>query len=176
MDLRTIVLIAIFAVGAILFFFRLRYLMRQSEAKRRIQQERKSFLTNFNPSGFTDFDTFTFGLASFSHVEPFPAKKDGEWIFTVFLAKQDEEDVDTIVHEIAECTIGRLIERLLMLKKPLYLIRKQDDKFWLNGRQQKYLPEHILATLSELDNIPKEKLEERIAPEDIEMWQLLGSK
>jgi hypothetical protein len=114
-------------------------------------------------------------LWSFSHVGPFPAKSNDEWVYTIFLTEQDSEDIGTIVHEITECTVGRLIERLLPLKRPLYLIRKQDNKFWLSGQQQKYLPEHIVATLSELDNIPKERLEERIAPQDIQTWQLLDS-
>lgn len=176
MDLRTIGLVIIFALCAIFFLLRLRYLTRHSAAKKRIQQEREFFLANFNPSTLTDFDTFTFRLWSFSHVGPFPARSDDEWVYTIFLTKQDSEDIGTIVHEITEFTVGRLIEKLLPLERPLYVIRKQDNKFWLSGQQQKYLPEHIVATLSELDNIPKEKLEERIAPQDIQTWQLSGSK
>jgi hypothetical protein len=92
----------------------------------------------------------------------------------VYLAKADFEDIDTIVHEITECTVGRMIERLLQLKKPLYLLRKQENKFWIDGKQQKYLVEHILTTLGELDSISAEKLGERVAAEDIEKWHLLG--
>jgi hypothetical protein len=144
--------------------------------RKKVQQERELFLANFDPSKFTDFDLFNFSLWSFSHVGPFPVKSKDEWVYTIFLARQDKEDIGTIVHEIIECTVGRLIEKSLQLKKPLYLMRKQDNKFWLSGQQQKYLPEHIVVTLSELDNIPKEKLEERIAPQDLEKWRLLGSK
>ena len=172
MDLRTVVLIFIFALGAVFFFLRLRNLTRYSKVKRRMEQERDFFLTNFDAATLTDFDTFTFKLWSFSHIGPFPAKSDGEWLYTIFLTRQDSEDVSTIVHEITECTIGRLIEKLLQLKRPLYLIRKQEDKFWLSGQRQKYLPEHMVATLSELDVIPREKLEERIAPQDIKFWQI----
>ena len=175
MDLSTIGLIIIFALGIVFFFFRLRSLTRDSKAKKRIQQEREFFLANFDAATFTDFDTFTFRLWSFSHVGPFPAKSDDEWVYTIFLTKQDNEDIGVIVHEITECTVGRLIEKLLLLKRPLYLIRKQDNKFWLSGQQQKYLLEHIVATLSELDNLPKERLEERIAAKDIQTWQLLSS-
>lgn len=175
-DLRTISLIIILVIGVILFFLRVRYVVQRSGMKKKVQQERELFLANFDPSKFTDFDMFNFNLWSFSHVGPFPAKSNGEWVYTIFLAKQDNEDIDTIVHEITECTVGRLIEKLLQLKKPLYLMRKQDNKFWLSGQRQNYLPEHLVATLSELDNIPREKLEERIALQDIEKWRLLGSR
>jgi hypothetical protein len=173
-DLRTIGLIIIFALGAVFFLLRLRHLTQYSKAKKKIQQDRDFFLANFDPSTFTDFDNFSFTSWSFSHVGPFPDKSDGEWVYTIFLAKQDNEDISTIVHEITECTVGRLVERLLLLKRPLYLMRKQGSRFWLSGRRQKYLPEHIIATLSELNDIPKEKLEERIALQDIQSWQLLG--
>ncbi|HVP93031.1 MAG TPA: hypothetical protein VMS94_04745 [Acidobacteriota bacterium] len=135
--------------------------------------ERELFLTTFDPSKFTDFDLLSFQAGSFSHIGPFPSKRDGEWYFMVYLAKTDFEDIATIVHEITEYTVGRMIERLLQLKKPLYLLRKQENKFWINGKRQKYLVEHILTTFSELDNISVERLGERVAAEDIENWRLL---
>lgn len=94
----------------------------------------------------------------------------------MYFVRSEAEDIDTIVHEITECTVGRLIEKLLQLKKPLYMIRKQEDKFWLSGQQQKYLPEHLVTTFSELGNITREKLQERMALQDIEKWHLLGSQ
>jgi len=171
-DLRIIGLAVVFAFFAVLFFLRLRYATRRSKVEKRIEQEREFFLANFNPSTFTDFDAFTFRLGDFSHVGPFPAKNDGGWIYTIFLTKQDTEDIYTISHEIVECTLGRLIERLLLLKSPLYLVRKQGDKFWLSGKHQKYILEHIVATLSELDTTTRKVLEERVAKEDIQAWQL----
>jgi len=170
-DLRTIALIIVLIILSILFFLRLKYATQHSRIKRKAQREREFFLANFDASKFTDFDMFNFGLWSFSHIAPFPTNSNGEWVYTIFLAKQDEEDVGTIVHEITECTVGRVIEKLLQLKKPLYLMRKQDNKYWLSGQRQKYLPEHIIVTLSELDSLPKEKREERIAPTDIERWR-----
>jgi len=174
-DLRTVGLVAVFAVFVVLFFLRLRYVTRRSKAEKRMQQEREFFLASFDPSTFTEFDTFTFRLGSFSHVGPFPTKNGGEWVYTIFLTEQDIEDIDTISHEITECTLGRLIERLLSLKSPLYLIRKQDDKFWLSGQRQKYILEHIVATLGELDSTTQKILEERVAKEDIQAWQLQGT-
>jgi hypothetical protein len=141
--------------------------------KKKIEGEQELFLRTFNPSDSTDFDFFTFQAGSFSHVSPFPTQTaDGEWRYTVYLAIPDVEDADTIMHEITECTIGRIIEKLLDLKKPLYLQRKQEEKFWISGQRQKYILEHLLATISEFDDIPKEKREERIATEDIKKWQL----
>ena len=140
--------------------------------KKDAENEIELFLKTFDPSKFTDFDTFAFQVHGFSHVSPFPNRTNGEWRYTVYLAKAEIEDVNTIVHEIAECTLGRVIEKLLQLIKPLYLLRKQEEKFWVNGQQQKYLLEHFLATLSELDDLPKEKLEERVALQDIKTWQL----
>jgi len=140
--------------------------------KRKIEKETELFLTTFDPSKFTEFDTFTFQVGSFSHVSPFPAQSDGEWRYTIYLANPEAEEIDTITHEITECTIGRIIERLLELKKPLYLHRKQEEKFWVSGRRQKYILEHLLTALSEFHDIPKEKQQERIAIEDIQKWQL----
>jgi hypothetical protein len=172
-DTRTVIIVISLGVATVVFLLRLRYVLRYSRLKKQAQEERELFLATFDPSYFTNFDLLTFQAGTFSHIDPFPFKYDGEWHFTVYLAKADFEDIDTIVHEITEYTIGRVIERLLHLKKPLYLLRKQEDKFWINGRQQKYLVEHILATFSELDNISAEKLRERVAAEDIEKWRLL---
>lgn len=171
MDLRIVLIGVLFVVAIVFFLLRLRFFVRYSREKRRVQDEIDSFLTNFNPSELTDF-AFKFQLGSFSHVSPFPSKTSGEWRYTIYLAKPESEEDDTIVHEIVECTLGRVIERLLELKKPLYLHRKREDKFWINGQQQKYLLEHLLATIAEFDEIPKEKQEERIAAEDIRKWQL----
>jgi hypothetical protein len=161
---------------AVVFMLRLRYFSRYSKVKKEMQAEREIFLATFDPSRFIDFDVLRFRAGAFSHIDPFPSKHDGEWLFTVYLVKADFEDVDTITHEITEFTVGRIIERQLQLKKPLYLLRKQTDKFWISGKQQKYLIEHILATFSELENINVEKLGERIASEDVEKWHLLASK
>jgi hypothetical protein len=140
--------------------------------KKKIQEERELFLANFDPSKFIDFDVFIFQVWSFSHVSPFPTKSDSEWRYVICLAKQEAEDIDTIMHEIMECTLGRVIEKLLSLKKPLYLLRKKEEKFWVSGQRQKYILEHLLATISEFHDISKEKQEERLALEDIEAWQL----
>jgi len=172
MDLRTVFIGVLFVVVVVFFLLRLRLFVRYSREKRRVQDEVDSFLTNFSTSQLTDFGAFEFQLGSFSHVSPFPSKTSGEWRYTIYLAKPEAEDDGTVVHEIVECTVGRAIERLLELKKPLYLQRKHEDKFWVSGQQQKYLLEHVLATIAEFDDIPKEKQEERIAPEDIRKWRL----
>ncbi|HML02060.1 MAG TPA: hypothetical protein VK487_01670 [Candidatus Bathyarchaeia archaeon] len=173
MDLDTFVfLLSLIALFVALFLLRLRYFERYSKIKEKIQRDQELFLTTFDPSGFVDFDAFTFQVGSFSHVSPFPAQSDGEWRYTIYLASKEVEDTGTIVHELTECTLGRVIEKLLDLKKPLYLQRKQDEKFWVTGQRQKYILEHLLATISEFDDIPKEKQEERIAPEDIKIWQI----
>lgn len=159
---------------AAIFLLRLRYFIKYSKMKKKMEREQELFLATFDPSKFTDFAVLNFQAGTFSHIDPFPSKHNGEWHFAVYLAKADFEDIDTIVHEITECTVGRMIERLLQLKKPLYLLRKQENKFWIDGKQQKYLVEHILTTLGELDSISAEKLGERVAAEDIEKWHLLG--
>jgi hypothetical protein len=63
-----------------------------------------------------------------------------------------------------------VIEKLLNLEKPLYLQRKEDDKFWLHGKRQKYLVEHVMATLGEADSLTHDKLKERLGKEEIEAW------
>ena len=173
MDLNTFIFVlCLIAIFVALFLLRLRYLKRYSKIKKKIERDQDVFLTMFDPSKFVDFDAFTFQVGSFSHVSPFPAQSDGEWRYKIYLASSEVEDADTLIHELTECTIGRVIERLLDLKKPLYLKRKQDEKFWVTGKRQKYILEHLVATLSEFDDIPKEKQEERVAPEDIKGWQL----
>jgi len=134
--------------------------------------EQKLFLTTYDPSKFVDFDAFTFQVGSFSHVSPFPAQSGGEWRYRIYLARSDVDDFDTIVHELTECTLGRVVERLLDLRVPLYLQRKEEEKFWVTGQRQKYILEHLLATIGEFDDISKQKQEERIAPQDIIKWQL----
>jgi hypothetical protein len=173
MDLSTAVFITLFTVVfVVVFLLRLRYFMRYSRMKRKVGKETELFLANFDPSKFTDFDTFSFLVGSFSHISPFPVQIDREWRYTIYLTSSEIEDMDTITHEINECTLGRVIEKLLELKKPLYLHRKQDEKFWISGRQQKYILEHLLTALGEFGDIPKQKQEERIAHADIQKWQL----
>jgi hypothetical protein len=42
---------------------------------------------------------------------------------------------------------------MLKLEKPLYLQRKENNKFWVHGRKQRYLLEHIMVTLGEVDDL-----------------------
>jgi hypothetical protein len=168
----TVFLLFFIALFVALFLFRLDRLRRYSEIKRKIEGEQELFIASFDPSKFVDFDAFTFQIGGFSHVSPFPTVDDGEWRYKIYLASREVEDADTIVHELIECTLGRVIEKILDLKKPLYLQRRQEEKFWVTGQRQKYILEHLLVALSEFDQIPKEKREERIAPEDIKKWQL----
>jgi hypothetical protein len=172
-DLSTIILIIVFAIVFVaIFLLRLRYFVQYSKMKKKTEKEHEFFLSTFDASKFNEFDAFTFQLGSFSHISPFPTQSDGEWRHMIYLAVPEAEDTDTIIHEITECTLGRVIEKLLNLKKPLYLQRRQDEKFWVSGQRQKYILEHLLASFSEFDDIPKQKQEERIAPEDIKKWQL----
>ena len=133
-------------------------------------QEREAFLRSFNTVAFNDFSAFDFRLGRFSHVSPLPKLVKGGWRYRIYLDSSDVEDVSTIAHEISECTIGRVIEGLLNLKKPLYLQRKEDDKFWVHGKKQRYLVEHVMATLGEADNLTPQKLRERLNKEDAEDW------
>ena len=173
MDLNNFVfLLSVVALFVALFLLRLRYLKRYSRIREKIEREQELFLTTFDPSKFVDFDAFTFQIGGFSHVSPFPVQSDGEWRYKIYLTSKEVEDDYTIVHELTECALGRIIERLLDLKKPLYLQRKHEEKFWVTGRRQKYILEHLLTAIGEFDGIPKEKQEERIALEDIKIWQL----
>jgi hypothetical protein len=168
----TVFLLFFIALFVALFSLRLGHLKRYSKIKKKIEGEQELFIASFDPSKFVDFDAFTFQVGSFSHVSPFPTYDDSEWRYKIYLASREVEDADTIVHELTECTLGRVIEKLLDLKKPLYLQRRQEEKFWVTGQRQRYILEHLLVALSEFDQISQEKREERIAPEDIEKWQL----
>ena len=173
MDLSTFfILLFIIGLSVALFLLRLAHSRRYSGIRKRAESELELFLTTYDPSKFVDFDAFTFQRGSFSHISPFPTQTDGEWRYRVYLARSEIEDLDTIFHELTECTLGRTIEKQLDLKKPLYLQRKQEEKFWVTGKRQKYILEHVLTTIGEFDDIPKEKQEERIAPEDIKIWQV----
>ena len=133
-------------------------------------QEKEAFLEAFNDTRFDDFSAFDFRLGYFSHVSPFPRMIESRWRYTIYLTDSEAEDDTTLTHEISECTIGRIIERLLSLEKPLYLQRKEEDKFWVHGKKRKYLVEHVLATLGEVDNITSETLRQRLDKEDVEAW------
>ena len=132
------------------------------------EKERDEFIAGFDPSSFDDFSLFGFEVGRESYIAPFPCKhgRDGEWLYIVCLAASEVEDDLTITHELTECTIGRLIERLLALDKPLYLKRKQEDRFWVHGRQRKYLLEHMVTTLAEIGQVESKRLKERLAEED----------
>lgn len=135
-------------------------------------REQETFLKAFSSSPFEDFSLFDFrvGRFSFSYVSPFPKQVEGEWRYGICLGHSEAEDVSTITHEISECTIGRVIERLLNLETPLYLQRKEANRFWIHRKKQKYHVEHIMVTLGELDELTFEKLSERLNKEDIEAW------
>jgi hypothetical protein len=135
-----------------------------------ILKEREAFLKSFGASYFDDFSSFDFKLGGFSHVSPFPRFVGEEWRYIIYLSPSEVEDVVTISHEISECTIGRVIEKLLNLGKPLYLQRKESDKFWVRGKKQKYLVEHVLATLGEIDDLTDKQLRQRLTKEDARRW------
>jgi len=133
-------------------------------------QNQETFLKNFNVTRFDDFSLYDFGIGRFSYVFPFPSVVEGEWRYRIYLSRSEAEDVATIIHEISECTIGRVIEKLLNLEKPLYLQRKEYNKFWVHGKKQKYLVEHLITTLGEVDDLPFRKLTERLNKDDIKIW------
>lgn len=133
-------------------------------------QEQEMFLKAFNVTSFDDFSAFDFRLGRFSHISPFPKWVEGGWRYRVNLIRSEAEDITTITHEISECTLGRIIEGLLNLEKPLYLQRKEDDKFWVHGKKQKYLVEHVMTTLGEVDDLAHEKLRQRLNKEDAKTW------
>lgn len=135
-----------------------------------VLQEQETFLKTFTTTPFDDFSAFDFGLGHFSHVSPFPKLVEGEWRYGIYLSRSDAEDITTITHEISECSIGRVIERLLNLEKPLYLQRKKADKFWLHGKKQRYLVEHVMVTLGEIDDLTHKKLKQRLNKEDTKAW------
>jgi len=166
-------------VALILFFVVViiaRYLLMKKTHRnlwklyRKALQEKEAFLKIFNVTPFEDFSLFDFGLGPFSHVSPFPFLVESEWRYGIYLSRFEAEDIVIITHEVSECTLGRVIEKLLNLEKPLYLLRKEDDKFWVHGKKQKYLVEHVMTTLGEVDDLTHKKLRERLNKEDIKVW------
>ena len=137
-------------------------------------QEQETFLKTFNVTPYDDFSAFDFRLGRFSHVSPFPKLVEGEWRYRIYLSVSEAEGITTITHEISECTLGRVIEILLNLEKPLYLQRKEADKFWVHGKKQKYLVEHVMATLGEVDDLTRKTLSQRLNKEDAKAWLTLG--
>lgn len=131
-------------------------------------QEQEVFLNNFIATPFDDFGAFDFVLGRFSHVSPFPRLVEGTWRYTIYLTTSEAEDIITIAHEISECSLGRIIERLLDLKRPLFLLRKQGEKFSVRGKKQQYLVEHFVATLGEVEDLTPDKLRERLNKDEIE--------
>lgn len=169
----TILLVALASfLGFVLFRFilMLRKAEEYDQLQRQIQKEREEFLASFSNTAFNDFSSLEFKIGQYSHCHPYPRKNHKGWVYTLHLTRTDAEDVATIVHEITEWTVGRVIEKLLDLKKPLYLQRKQENNFWISGKKQKYVLEHVITTLSELDRITKEKLTEHLAAEDVQTW------
>jgi len=158
------------------FIFIVRYLLiRKTRRKFRelhseVLKEQEAFLKSFNIFSFNDFSAFDFAHGSVSHVSPFPSRINDEWRYRIYLMGSEVDDVVTVSHEICECTLGRVIEKLLQLEKPLYLVRKEQDKFWVHGRKQKYLVEHVLATLGEIDDLTLQMLRQRLNKEDAEAW------
>jgi len=171
MTLELAVLIVIFTLLIIA-----RYILGRKTRRRfwkpysEVLKEQKVFLDSFNASLFNDFSAFDFERGSFSHVSPFPNRISGEWRYRIYLEDSEPDDVVTVVHEISECTVGRIMEKLLNLEKPLYLYRKGEDKFWIHGKKQKYVVEHVLTTFGEVDDLPPEILNERFRKEDIKAW------
>lgn len=133
-------------------------------------QEQQAFVKTFNVTSFDDFSAFDFRPGRFSHVSPFPSRIENKWRYRIHLSCSEAEDVVTIIHEVCECTLGRVIEKLLELEKPLYLQRKEDDKFWVHGKKRKYLVEHVMATLGEGDALTQKKLMQRLDREDVKAW------
>jgi hypothetical protein len=165
------VLVLIFAVVVVARYLLLGKTRRKMwQRYREALKEREAFLKSFNVSSFDDFSAFDFKLGRFSHITPFPRLIEGEWRYRIYLDGSEAEDIVTITHEISECTVGRVIERMLRLEKPLYLQRKENNKFWVHGRKQRYLLEHIMVTLGEVDDLTLKKLRERLNKEDIEIW------
>jgi len=165
-----VLLLISFAVALVQYFF-LRKQRRETRIRQQqIRQEQEIFMKTFNDPPFDDFSAFDFWSGRLSFVAPFPRLVENEWRYIISLSASDVEDFVTIAHELSECTIGRVIERLLELEKPLYLLRKEDDKFWIHGKQQKYLVEHVMATLGEVDSLIHERLRERLGKEELKEW------
>lgn len=176
MNFGFVVLVLIFAV-----VITVRYLLVRKTRRKlwkryyEVLREQETFLETFNVTIFDDFSAFDFRCGRFSHVTPFPRLVEGEWRYGIYLDRSEAEDIATITHEISECTLGRVVEGLLNLEKPLYLLRKEDDKFWVHGNKQKYLVEHVMATLGEVDDLAPEKLRQRLNKEDAKAWLNLGA-
>jgi len=170
-DLAFLVLIFVAAFIARYMWLR-RIRKRTSELYFKALQEQETFLTIFVLAPFSDFSLFNFylGRFNFSYISPFPESVEGQWRYKIVLTRSETEDITIINHEITECTVGRLIENLLSLDKPLYLQRKQHDKFWIHGKKQKYHIEHILTTLGEIDELTNEELKTRLNKEDLKTW------
>lgn len=135
-----------------------------------VLQEQEAFLKAFSVTPFDDFSSFDFRFGRFSHVSPYPRCVEGDWRYTIYLIGSEAEDTITITHEISECTLGRVVEKLLNLEKPLYLQRKVNDRFWIHGKKKKYLVEHVMATLGEVDDLTFNKLKQRLNREDTKAW------
>jgi hypothetical protein len=101
---------------------------------------------------------------------------EGDWRYRIYLSSSEVEDIVTVIHEISECTPGRTIERLLNLERPLYLLRRETDKFWVHGKKKKYLVEHVMATLGEVDDLTHRKLKQRLNKEDVKAWLNRGEE
>jgi hypothetical protein len=146
---------------------------RQEHVKKlsaEIEKDISDFLAAFNPATHNDFSALDFRIGQTSLVAPFPNRGAGEWRYTIYLEKFEVEDEITILHEIVECTIGRVIEKLLNLDKPLYLKRKEDDEFWIPGKRRKYVLEHVVTTLCEAVDVDHHELKDRLAKEDFAAW------
>lgn len=175
-NLGFVALILIFAVVIVARYLLVRKTRRKLwKSYYKALQEQETFLKAFNVTPFDDFSAFDFKLGRFSHVSPFPKLIEDGWRYGIYLSRSEAEDIATITHEISECTLGRLIEGLLNLEKPIYLQRKEDDKFWVHGKKQRYLVEHIVATLGEVDDLTPKKLRERLNKEDAKAWLNLGT-
>lgn len=166
-----VALILIFAV-----VITVRYLLVRKTRRKLLKryyealQEHETFLNTFDATPFNDFSEFDFRLGRFSHVTPFPKLVEGEWRYGICLSGSEAEDIATITHEISECTLGRVIEKLANLEKPLYLQRKETDRFWVYGKKQRYLVEHVMATLGEVNDLTYKNLMERLNKEDAKAW------
>jgi len=170
-NLGLIVLVLIVSVLTVTRFLLMRKHRRKMNAYyERALREQETFLKTFNDAPFGDFSAFDFRLGQFSCVSIFPRLVENEWRYSIFLSSAEAEDIVTISHELSECTLGRVIEKLLNLERPLYLQRKENDKFWIHGKKQKYLIEHIMTTLGEVDSLTREKLRERLNKEDVKAW------
>jgi len=166
MDIDYTALAVIFIVIAFMTVIRYLIFRKQHKIFSKEKEKIQEFIANFNPSSFSNFSLFDFKVGRISCVSPFPSKESAEWKYTIFLSPPKIEDLTTITHEITECTIGRLIEKLLDLEMPLYLKRKKEDKFWVHGKHQKYLLEHMVTTLSEIGKVGNEELKQRFSKED----------